>query len=130
MKSHRPEKLADLIRQILARLVREEVRDPRVGFVTLTEVRVSPDLRHARVFVSKLGDPGDRAASVAALNRAAPFLRRALASEARVRRTPEIQFVEDTVPESGARLNHLLDEIREDDRAEEGGEPPSGENDR
>lgn len=112
--THRPERLAELILDILARLVREELRDPRIGFVTLTGVRVSADLRHARVFVSRLGVAAERAASVAALNGAAPFLRRALALQARLRRTPDLAFVEDTSLETGFRVDHLLEEIEKD----------------
>ena len=114
MTTHRPERVADVTREHLARLLREELRDPRVGFVTITDVRVSPDLRHARVFVSQLGPATDRLASVAALNRAVPFLRRELARIALLRRTPEIIFEEDPTLESGARVDHILDELRRD----------------
>ena len=114
MTTHRPERVADVIREHLARLLREELRDPRVGFVTITDVRVSPDLRHARGYVSQLGAAADRIASVAALNRAVPFLRRELARSALMRRTPEIVFHEDPTLESGFRVDHLLDQIRGD----------------
>src|SRR5580765_8289375 len=106
--THRPEKLADEIRDVLARLIREEVRDPGVGFVTLTRVAVSPDLRQARVFVSRLGDARERAAAVAALQRARAFLRRALARSAGFRRVPELQFLEDATVEDGSRIEGLL----------------------
>ena len=66
MSTHRRERVADLLQRILADAVRDKIRDPRVGFVTLTEVRVSPDLRHARVFVSELGEREQRAAAVEA----------------------------------------------------------------
>ncbi len=114
MTSHRPERVADVIRDHLARLLREELRDPRVGFVTITDVRVSADLQHAKVFVSQLGPAADRVASVAALNRAVPFLRRELARVALLRRTPELVFEEDPTLESGFRVNHILDELRRD----------------
>lgn len=114
MTTHRPERIADVIRDHLARLLREELRDPRVGFVTITDVRVSPDLRHARVYVSQLGAAADRIASVAALNRAVPFLRRELARVAILRRTPELVFHEDSTLESGFRVDQILDELRRD----------------
>jgi len=110
MTVRRVERVADRLRQILARLLGEGLRDPRVGFVTVTEVRVSPDLRYARVFVTSLG-PGDPRSAVEALNHAVPFLRRSLAREAGLRFTPELRFLLDDVEESGRRVDHLLDEI-------------------
>ncbi len=126
--THRPEKLGDVIRDILARLVQQEVRDPRVGFVTLTDVELSPDLRHAKVFISRLGDAHERAASVAALNRASGFLRRALAREANFRRTPDLVFFEDTAVESGSRVEDLLEGIRRSRPALEDGSAAAPEN--
>jgi len=120
--THRPERVADVLRDVLALLLREEVRDPRVGFVTITEVKVSPDLRHARVYVSRLGDAGERAASIVALNHAVPYLRREVARRAGLRRTPDLAFVEDTVLASGFRVDHLLDEIRDQGATDEPGE--------
>lgn len=118
MTTHRPERIADLIRELVSRLLREELRDPRVGFVTITDVRVSPDLRHARIYVSQLGAAADRIASVAALNRAAPFLRHGLSRNAALRRTPELVFLEDPTLETGFRVDRLLDDIRTDLPAE------------
>jgi ribosome-binding factor A len=112
LSHHRHERVADRIREVLARLLREEVRDPRIGFVTLTDVRLSPDLRHARVFVSMLG--GDAERRIAALRRAAAFLRRSLAREAALRFTPELQFVFDDSVAGGFRIERLLDRTRED----------------
>ena len=120
MSGHRMERLADAIRGILARVLREEMRDPRVGFVTITAVEVSADLRHARVFVSRLGNADEKAASVAALNRAASFLRRTLAREANLRRTPDLAFVEDSALKSGFRVEDLIDQIHRD-------QPPPGD---
>lgn len=123
MTTHRPERVADILRDLLARLVREEVRDPRVGFVTITEVKVSSDIRHARVYVSRLGDSAARAESLAALRHAAPFLRRELARRAGMRRTPELTFVEDEALATAFRIDDLLDEIR-DDRPGDGAADP------
>jgi ribosome-binding factor A len=111
MTGHRPERVADLVHRILADVVRERVRDPRVGFVTLTEVRVTPDLRRARVYVSKLGDGEQRADSVDALNHAAAFLRREVAHRAGLKRVPDLEFVEDRALETGMSVEGLLDEL-------------------
>ena len=119
MTSHRKARLSDLILQILARAVREEVRDPRVGFVTLTGVAVAKDLQHAKVFVSLIGSPAEREASVAALGKAAPFLRRIVAAEARLRHTPELHFVLDDSLERGFRVEKILGEIRDEGGAED-----------
>jgi ribosome-binding factor A len=124
--THRAEKMADLIREIVARLLREEVRDPRIGFVTLTDVRMTPDLKHARVFFSALGGAPPRAEAGKALAHAAPFLRRALAREARFRYTPEIHFEEDPSVESGFRVDALLREIAAEKEQEGSGEDEEG----
>lgn len=114
MTGHRAERLADAIRGILARVLREEMRDPRVGFVTITGVELSADLRHAEVYVSRLGSPGEKAACLVALNRAASFLRRAIAREADLKRTPDLVFLEDSALESGFRVEDLIDQIHRD----------------
>ena len=111
MTTHRPERVADLIRAILAGLIREELRDPRIGFATVTEVRVSPDLKHARIFVSKLGEHEELTACVEALNRASSFLRRGLGSRARLKYIPQLVFAEDTSIEQGFKVESLLHEI-------------------
>jgi ribosome-binding factor A len=123
MSGHRPERIADLVHHILADVVRDKVRDPRVGFVTLTEVRVTPDLRHARVFVSKLGKEEERAASVDALNHAAGYLRREVAHRAGLKRVPDLEFVQDRALETGMRVEGLLDDLQGDrDDTPDGGD--------
>jgi ribosome-binding factor A len=116
-------RVADRIREELARLLREEVRDPGIGFVTLTEVRLAPDLRHAQVLVTVLGD--DPQESVRALNRAVPFLRRSLARTAGLRFTPRLRFEVDDAALGARRVDELLDRIRDDDAEEpHGNEDP------
>jgi ribosome-binding factor A len=110
MTSRRPERVADIIRLELARVLREEVRDPDLGFVTLTDVRLSPDLRSARVFVSTLEQ--DEEATLGALGRATPFLRRALARSADLRFTPKLRFEFDRSLATGSRVESLLQELR------------------
>ena len=112
MSVDRRARVADLIREILSETIQREVRDPQVGFVTLTGVKLAPDLRHATVFVSTLGGEDERAASIDALHRAAPFLKRVLAARARLRHTPELRFVEDATLERGSRVESLLGDIR------------------
>ncbi len=112
MTGHRGQRVADVLREVIARAVREELRDPRVGFVTITGVEVSADLRHARVYVAAHGGDPERAATLEGLNRAAPFLRRTVAHEARLRYTPDLRFLEDSGVERGSRVESLLGEIR------------------
>jgi ribosome-binding factor A len=115
MTTHRRERVAELLQEILAELVSSELRDPRIGFVTITEVKLSPDLKHARIYVSKMGESSERAASVEALNGAASFLRRAVGRQARLKYVPDMLFVEDTTLERSSRLESLLDEIHRQD---------------
>ena len=109
MSPHRPERVADRVRQILSRVLREELRDPRVGFVTITDVRMSPDLRHARVFVSILED--DPEPSFQALQRARPFLRHSLARNSGLRYTPELHLVVYESASRGFRVDAILDDV-------------------
>jgi ribosome-binding factor A len=111
MSPHRAQRVADIVRQVLARALREEVRDPRVGFVTLTGVDLSPDLRHARVYVSTLTQDLEREGTLEALRRAAPFLQRMLAREGGLKYVPRLEFRFDETIESGARMEELLAEL-------------------
>jgi len=99
-------RVGEQIRRELAVLIQQEIKDPRIGMVTVSEVRVSPDLSHAKVFVTILGEDGD---SVKVLNRAGHFLRHELARRMVLRITPSLQFVHDDTPERGARLSSLID---------------------
>jgi ribosome-binding factor A len=113
--SRRTERVGEEIRSEIARLLREEVTDPRIGFVTLTRVEVAPDLGHARVLWSALETQGGPTleAVEAGLASAAPFLRRRLAAALSLRRTPEIQFRRDPSLVLGGRTLELLHEIEE-----------------
>ena len=111
MSTHRPERVAEQIRELLFRLIRDQVRDPRVGFVTVTDVELSPDLLHARVYVSTLGDGSARAAAVEGLNHARGFLRRELGRRAGLKHVPQIEFAEDASIERGSRLESILEEL-------------------
>jgi ribosome-binding factor A len=107
----RPDRVADQIRSELASILAREVHDPGIGFVTLTRVRVSPDLQSARVLYTTLGDEHARAASARALERAAPFLRRRIGSRLRLRRVPELTFIYDDSIEGQDRIERILNEI-------------------
>ncbi|MFQ5878272.1 MAG: 30S ribosome-binding factor RbfA [Acidobacteriota bacterium] len=111
----RRERVSDLIRDEISRLLLRELRDPRIGFATVTAAEVSPDLRSARVFVSVLGDARARADSLRALNHASGFLRRALFKNLRLRYPPSIVFVLDDSLDRGERIEGILRAIRDSD---------------
>ena len=113
--SRRTERLDHQLREQLAALIRREMADPRVRLVTVSEVHVTPDLRHAKVLISAVGEEEERAASVAALRHAAGFLRRQLAARLRLRVTPELDFVLDRGAEHSARIAALLETLHHDD---------------
>ena len=107
----RPDRVADQIRSELADLLAREVHDPGIGFVTLTRVRVTPDLQQARVLYTALGDEKAREASARALERAAPFLRRKLGSRLRLRRAPEVIFIYDDSIAGQDRIEQILKDL-------------------
>jgi ribosome-binding factor A len=108
MTSDRIRRVNEAMREVLSAAITLELKDPRVGFVTVTAVETSPDLRHARVFVSVLGNPGERRRSLKAMDSARGFLQRRVGSELRMKHTPQIQFVYDETPERGMRIHELL----------------------
>jgi len=105
--SHRAERLADELRAALSVIV-SGMADPRIGFVTVTGVRLSPDLRHARVMVSVLGDEAQQRASLKRLEAARQYLRHELAQEVALRFTPELSFELDLGVEYSQRVDELL----------------------
>jgi ribosome-binding factor A len=127
----------EAVRQVLGDAVTGELKDPRVGFVTVTDVRTSADLRHARVYVSVLGDHGgpssaaQRVDTLAGLSHAHGYLQGRLASELRLKRTPTLEFVYDDTTDRALRVDALLVQGRPDaDRADEDGhEDPSSPSD-
>ncbi len=94
-------------------MISRNVKDPRVGFVTITGVDLSPDLRHARIFVSTMGTEKQKAESLQALNHAAGWIRHELGQRIRMKFLPEVVFREDTSQEYGERIDRLLGEIHE-----------------
>jgi ribosome-binding factor A len=101
----------EAIRQVIGDAVAGELKDPRVGFVTVTDVRTSADLSHARVYVSVLGDDQMREASLDGLRSAHGFLQSRVASELRLKRTPTLEFSYDDTTDRALRVDELLEEI-------------------
>lgn len=107
---YRASRLAEQIREEVSQIVGYELRDERVGFVTVTDVQVSPDFGTARVYVSVLGGPEEQQQSLDALERAAGFVRRLLAPRLRTKKAPAVRFVLDDLLERGNRIEDLLKE--------------------
>ena len=100
----------EAMREVLSGAITSEIKDPRVGFVTVTAVETSPDLRHARVFVTVLGDQQQRASSLEGLQSAHGLLQRRLAAELRMKRTPTLRFVYDETTDRAMHIEELLSE--------------------
>jgi ribosome-binding factor A len=111
----RARKLADRIREIVAEALEKRVKDPRLGFVTVTDARVTGDLQHATVFYTVFGDTEEKVASAAALESAKGVLRSEVGRRTGVRLTPTLEFVEDAVPENAAHIEELLRAAAEHD---------------
>jgi ribosome-binding factor A len=111
--TQRTQRIDELLRQEIGEILGREVADPRIGFVTVTQVETAPDLRHARVWVSVIGDEAQRKETLAALDRAMGFVRRELGTRLRLRRIPEFHVRLDDTAERGTRVLHLLHELEE-----------------
>jgi len=109
----------EIVRE-LSEIVREELKDPRVGFVTLIGAEVSPDLRSARVYASPMGDERAARETMRGLRSAAGFLSTALGKRMQTRRTPQLTFVRDRSIEHGVRVSHIIDEVRKRDERKNG----------
>jgi ribosome-binding factor A len=138
MPGARRERVEELIVREVSDILRREVKDPRIGFITVTGAEVSPDLRQARVFVSVLGSEEEREAALKGLNSAARFIRSQFGKRVEMRVTPEFTFRFDTSIERGARIHDLLQQVQreqpptedvndEERAAESGGSDPKGE---
>ena len=110
----RKERVAEIILEEITQIVGYELEDPRLTMVTVTEVRLSGDKRSARVFVTVAGDENEHKLALAALKRAAPYVRKQLGLSLNLPRTPEIHFVHDRVEKDGERVDQLLHEIERD----------------
>jgi len=110
--ANRADRVGDQIRSELALLISREVHDPGVGFLTLTRVKVTPDLQLARVFYTSLGDESAQRETARALRRAAPFLRRQLGQRIRLRRVPELEFLYDESIAQNDRIEQILQDLK------------------
>jgi ribosome-binding factor A len=113
MTGDRMRRVDEAMREVLSDAITSEIKDPRVGFITVTAVETSPDLRHARVFVSVLGDDAVRRRSMDGLESAHGYLQRRVAGELRLKNTPALQFIHDDTAERAQRLERILQDRRD-----------------
>jgi len=114
----RPERVAELIKEEISKIIHERVSDPRIGFVSITSVELTPDLKHAKIFASVLGDKSDREKTFEGLRSATSFIRGQLGNNLKLRYVPEILFVYDKSIESGSRVLAIMNKLNRE--AEEG----------
>jgi ribosome-binding factor A len=107
----RTDRIDELLRQEIGAILAKDVQDPRIGFVTVTDVETAPDLSTARVFVSVIGQPAERTVTLRALERALPFVRHELADRVRLRRIPELHLRVDDTAQRGTRVLQLIAEL-------------------
>jgi ribosome-binding factor A len=110
MTTARMRRVNEVIREVVSAAIATEIKDPRIGFVTVTDVETSPDLRTARVYVSVLGAPAERERTLEGLSSSHGFLQSRIAAELRMKRTPTLTFHYDESIERGARVSRLLDQ--------------------
>ncbi len=110
MPTERMRRVNEVMREVIGSAIATELQDPRIGFVTVTSVETSPDLRTARVYVSVLGGESEREATLAGLRSSHAVLQSAIADQMRIKRTPTLRFHYDETPERGMRLSRLLDD--------------------
>ena len=119
MPGRRQERLAEQIKEEVSMIIAGEVEDPRVADVTVTDARLTPDLRYAKIYVTVLGSDKEIDESLAALKHAAGFIRTQLGAVLRMKRTPELHFVYDNTTETATRIEKILSEEGEKARARE-----------
>jgi ribosome-binding factor A len=110
MPTKRMRRVNEVMREVIGSAIATELEDPRIGFVTVTSVETSPDLRSARVHVSVLGGEAEREATLAGLRSSQGVLQARIAHEMRIKRTPTLSFHYDETPERGVRVSRLLDQ--------------------
>ncbi len=111
---YRAHRIAEELKNEISVIVAQEINDPRVGFVTVTEVKVSQDLRYARILISVLGSTQEKQETLDVLTRAAGFIRRLIGARIKLRHTPELSFAYDDSIEQGDRMMQLLEEIKDE----------------
>lgn len=108
--SDRMRRVNEAVREVLSERLAAGLKDPRIGFVTVTSVETAPDLRHARVYVSVLGSDEEREATLEGLAHSHGFLQRAIGSQLRMKRTPTLEFVHDDSIDRGFRIGEIIEE--------------------
>ncbi|MEW6127698.1 MAG: 30S ribosome-binding factor RbfA [Acidobacteriota bacterium] len=119
MSGRRQERLSEQLREEISLIMDGDLEDPRIGLATITEARVTPDLSHAKIFVSVAGTDEEAKETLAALNHAAGFIRHQLGFAIRMKRIPEIHFVHDDTLRTAARIEQILQEEEEKMKARE-----------
>ena len=114
MAADRMRRVNEALREVLSARITADLKDPRIGFVTVTAVETAPDLSHARVYVSVLGTDEEREDSLVGLRSARGHLQAVIGSEVRMKRTPTLEFLHDEAIDRGFRINELLDEVAEE----------------
>lgn len=122
----RSQRVVEQIRRELAELIRLEVKDPRVGFITLTDVEITPDYAHAKVYFTSMTGEADVPEILQGLRRASGFLRRELGRRVRIHTTPELHWHYDRSVEEGSRLSRLIDDVVREDEARHHDDAGSG----
>lgn len=115
MEYSRSDKLAGTLKKVISRIIQAELKDPRVGFITITEVKVSKDLEHVKVYFTAMGSEKEKKSAIVGLGRATSFIRRLVAQEVDLRFVPEIVFKYDETFEYGQHINELLEKIKRED---------------
>lgn len=123
--TQRTERIDALLREEIGAILERDLADPAIGFTTVTDVETAPDLSHASVWVSVIGQPAERQASLAALRRALPYVRHLLGKRVRLRRIPELHLRVDETAERGTRVLQLLSELESGEAPDD--DLPSGE---
>lgn len=119
MPTQRQERVGQLLRQEISHIIKRQLKDPRIGMISITDVEVTADLRHARVFASVFGSDDEAVASLAVLDGAAGFIRGELGKTVRLRYIPELEFRRDESAARGARIHELLEQVKRDSRPTE-----------
>ena len=116
MSGQRERKVAEFLKEEVSQIIRREVKDPRIGFVSITDVEVSGDLRHAKVFVSVYGDETEKEETMAGLEKATSFIRKLVGERITTYHTPKIIFRYDDSIEHGVHISNLIKEVREEEK--------------
>lgn len=116
--SHRPERVARLIQEEIAKIIQRELRDPTIGFTTVTDVVLTPDLRHADVYVTIFGEEETKKKSIDTLNKAQGFIRKIVAKELNLKTNPTFSFHLDESFDKGERIEKIIEEIHREDAEE------------